>query len=202
MVEMSSPLLGALGASEVPRGRKRLPPKGGGGKEPPIRCQERTGPRAGSCACTCGYRQETDGRHHSIARSAQSACRARTHPRSEPQQEARTRSTAPSFTSRQGRPSSQRFLTRMRWNTSSNVGRSFTRKRSGIQPRRWVRMPRISASAIRSVTTITASQRTQETSYRGPWLCSFGVGPLRHYGACEQRGHSASASNRPPNSIP
>ena len=36
----------------------------------------------------------------------------------------RTRSTTPSFTSSPGRRSSQRFFTRMRWNSSANVGRS------------------------------------------------------------------------------
>src|SRR5439155_15222219 len=60
-------------------------------------------------------------------------------------------------------PRHQWFFTRAWRKSSSNVGRSLARKSSPARPRRWPMMARISASAIRSVTTITASQRTQET---------------------------------------
>jgi len=55
-------------------------------------------------------------------------------------------------------------FTRMRRKISSKAGPSCPRKTSWMQPRRWPRMQFISASAIRSATTLTAWQRTQETS--------------------------------------
>src|SRR3989454_10532091 len=68
-------VVGALEASEVPRGRK-AGAKGDWGKRSQIRCKNGRSHEPALCTRLSGGRHETDGRHDSITRSARGACRA------------------------------------------------------------------------------------------------------------------------------